>query len=232
MSDHQKRLSAPQSYPVDRKEGAYVVTPQGPHAADAGLPLTVVLRDVLEYAASRSEVKQLLANGKVEVNGRVQRHDDVTVGFMDVLGFPSIDEYYRVLLAGDGFVLREIDADDAERKLSRVADKTTLKGGVTQLNLADGNNIEVDAEYATQSSLVVSVPDLEIEDELPMAEGNVGYVTGGQHRGAVGEIVLIEDGGGLGATRVVLDVDGEEQETVAEHVYVVGEDEPEVDIDE
>lgn len=231
MSNHQKRLSAPKRYPIHRKDGTYVIKAKGPHAADDGLPLVVVLRDVLEYAEGRDDAEDVLAAGDVEVNGRVQRNEHMSVGFMDILSFPRIDEHYRVLLAGDRFVLHPIDADEAGRKMVQVVDKTTLKGGVTQLNLDDGNNIETDEQYDTKSSLVVTVPDLKVETEVPFVEDNLAYVRGGKHTGMVATVEEIRERAGTHPTQVVLD-DGEETvETTVDNVYMVGEDEPEVDID-
>lgn len=53
MSKHQKRLSVPKSWPVARKEQQYTVKASaGPHG-EAGVPLLILLRDVLGYADSK-----------------------------------------------------------------------------------------------------------------------------------------------------------------------------------
>lgn len=230
MSKHQKRLSSPKDYPIERKDGTYVAKAEGPHAADEGLPLVVVLRDMLGYAENESEVKQVLTEEKVLVDGRPRKNYLSTVGFMDVLSIPAADEAYRVTVTGDGFAL--VDADDADTKIARIDDKTTLKGGMTQLNLHDGNNIETGEEYDTHSSLVVSVPDLEVTDEIAFEEGNVAFIAGGRHAGVVATITEISPQLGTRPTQVMLETDdGETVETVKEHVYVIGEDDPEVVID-
>lgn len=231
MSKHQKRMSAPRNYPVERKDGAYVVKAQGPHAQEEGVPLVVVLRDAMEYADSMEEAEDVLNARKVRVNGRVRTNPRSTVGFMDVIAFPDIDEYVRVLVDKDGFRLQEITASGAETKLARVDDKTTLKGGVTQLNLASGDNIETGDDYDTRSTLVLSLPEMEIEEEIPLEEGNIAYVRGGKHVGEVAEVVDVEVAPGSNPNTVTLS-NGEEFQTVEDNVYMVGADEPEVDIDE
>ncbi|MFB6076886.1 MAG: 30S ribosomal protein S4e, partial [Candidatus Nanohaloarchaea archaeon] len=135
MGKHQKRLSAPASYPIERKDGTYALKGEGPHPEDSGVPIGIVLRDVLDYAADLAEAEQLLADGEVLVNGMERTNERSTVGFMDVIGFPAIDEQFRVLVSGTGFAF--VPVDDGDRKLARIADKTTLSGGVTQLNLDD-----------------------------------------------------------------------------------------------
>ncbi|ERH12010.1 MAG: ribosomal protein S4E, partial [halophilic archaeon J07HB67] len=69
MSNHQKRLSAPDSWPVERKEETFTVKADaGPHG-ETGVPLLIVLRDVLGYVDSRKEARYALEGGSVLVNG-------------------------------------------------------------------------------------------------------------------------------------------------------------------
>jgi small subunit ribosomal protein S4e len=232
MSRHQKRLSAPKDYPIERKDNTYVITGQGPHAADTGLPLLVVLRDVLAYVDSMTEAQQVLDDGKVLVDGINRTNPAYTVGFMDIISFPDMDEAYRVLLDSRGFILQQVE--DADVKLARVEDKTTLSGGVTQLNLHDGNNIEVDdaAAYDTRSSLVLSLPDKDIDTELAFTEGNRAYISGGRHAGVQATITDITERPGGNPRTVTLKTDDDtELTTVEDNVYVIGEDSAEVDVD-
>ncbi len=230
MSNHQKRLSAPRTYPIERKKNTYVKKGKGPHPEEQGLPLVVVLREVLGYADTESEAKKILSDGNVSVNGITRKKPFYTVGFMDVVSFPEIDEHYRMLLDTQGFVLRTVE--DADHKLARVMDRTTLKGGVTQLNLDDGNNIRTDDDIETKSSLLITVPDKDIQDVIPFEEGNLAYVNGGKHAGTIGTITEITERTGSHSRTVTLETtDGDTVETVEEHVYMIGESEPEVDID-
>ncbi|MFB6294755.1 MAG: 30S ribosomal protein S4e [Candidatus Nanohaloarchaea archaeon] len=230
MSKHQKRMSAPRNYPVERKEGAYVVTAQGPYEAEEGVPVAVLLRDVLEYVDTLAEVKQVLADGRVLVNQRKRSEPGSNVGFMDVVSFPDLGEHYRVLVTGDGFELVPAD-DTAEQKLVRVDDKTTLNGGTTQLNLYDGNNIETDEEVSTQSSVLVSLPDLEIEDTVERAEGNIAYITGGQHVGETATVQAVNVQPGSQQKTVTLASDDGEFQTVEGNVFMIGRDEPVLEVD-
>ena len=65
MSNHQKRLSAPKSWPVERKTETFTVKADaGPHGEE-GVPLLVLLRDVLGYADSRKEARYALNQDNV-----------------------------------------------------------------------------------------------------------------------------------------------------------------------
>ncbi|MDY6761546.1 MAG: 30S ribosomal protein S4e [Candidatus Nanohaloarchaea archaeon] len=231
MSNHQKRLSAPQNYPVERKEGAYVVTAEGPYAASEGVPLAVLLRDVLEYVDTMAEVKQVLADGRALVNQRERTEPGSNVGFMDVVSFPDLDEHYRVLVTGDGLELVPVEGDAAEQKIVRVDDKTTLNGGVTQLNLHDGNNIETDEDVPTQSSVLVSLPELAVEETVEREDGNLAYIIGGQHVGETATVRSVDVQAGSQQNTVTLESDDGEFQTVEQNVYMIGEDEPLLEVD-
>ena len=73
---------------------------------------------------------------KVLVDGRPVKDRKYPVGFMDVISLPEIKENFRVLMDKRGkWVLVRISPEEAKFKLSRIENKTTVKGGRTQLNL-------------------------------------------------------------------------------------------------
>ncbi|MFB6178059.1 MAG: 30S ribosomal protein S4e, partial [Halobaculum sp.] len=96
MTKHQKRLSAPDSWPVERKEETFTVKADaGPHG-ESGVPLLIVLRDVLGYVDSRKEARYALENGSILVNGDANVEESRPVGMFDILAFTEREEYYRV----------------------------------------------------------------------------------------------------------------------------------------
>ena len=69
MSGHQKRLSVPKSWPVERKTEVFTVKAgAGPHGED-GVPLLILLRDVLGYVDSKKEARYALNQDTILVNG-------------------------------------------------------------------------------------------------------------------------------------------------------------------
>ena len=67
MSRHQKRLSVPNAWPVSRKTHAYTVAAgAGPHG-EAGVPLVILLRDVLSYVDTAREAGIAVHNDGVLV---------------------------------------------------------------------------------------------------------------------------------------------------------------------
>ncbi|MCJ7638664.1 MAG: 30S ribosomal protein S4e, partial [Euryarchaeota archaeon] len=82
---HQKRISAPKSWPIAKKTHKWVVAASpGAHSRDA-VPILVVLRDLLHLADNAKEAKRILHSGNVTVNGRVVKKYKAQVGLFDVV---------------------------------------------------------------------------------------------------------------------------------------------------
>ncbi len=227
---HQKRLSAPKHYPVERKNGKYVISGKGPHSEEEGIPAVVFLRDVLGYAESTKEVTKILEERNVTVNGKTITEPGYTIGFMDTISLDKVDKDYRVVVDNNGLVFKEID--DSEKRVYKVVDKTTLKGGKTQLNLDAGENMIPEEDgFSTKSSIIYDLEEDEILETIEFKEGNIVYISGGSH---VGETAVIKEKvelPGSQANKVLLEKDdGTEFETIEDYTFVIGTEEPEVEI--
>ncbi|MFC4447775.1 30S ribosomal protein S4e [Halorussus aquaticus] len=227
MTKHQKRLSVPKSWPVERKTETFTVkADSGPHGED-GVPLLILLRDVLGYVGSRKEARYALDQGSVLINGDEGVAEDRPIGMFDIVAFTEREEYYRVFPdEGGRLTLTEIDADAAGSKLGKIEDKTKVAGGRTQLNLHDGKNILVeDDEYSPGDSIVTDNDDNEIVAHFPYEEGSLVTAVRGAHAGDIGEITEIQVTPGSGSNNVVVERidDGGTFETVEEYVVVIDE---------
>jgi small subunit ribosomal protein S4e len=175
MSNHQKRLSAPKSWPVERKAEKFTVKADaGPHGEE-GVPLLVLLRDVLGYADSRKEARYALNQDNVIINGKAVSDEERPVGMFDILAFDEREEYYRVFPGEGGrLALTPIDAEAAQSKLGKIVNKQHVPGGNVQLTLHDGQTllVEEDSEYEGGDSLVVANEDSGASDDAPNASGD------------------------------------------------------------
>jgi small subunit ribosomal protein S4e len=207
MSNHQKRLSVPKSWPVERKTETFTVKADaGPHG-EAGVPLLIVLRDVLGYADSRKEARYALGQDSVLINGTAVSDEERPVGMFDILAFTERDEYYRVFPdEGGRLSLTPIDAESAGSKLGKVVTKQYVSGGSVQLTLHDGQTLVVDTEdYDTGDSLVVATETSETSNDaadasddeprageivahFEYAEGALVTAVNGEHAGEVGRV--------------------------------------------
>jgi small subunit ribosomal protein S4e len=233
-----KRKPAPRFWPIHRKELPWIVKPSsGPHSLQNCLPLTLVLRDILGVAQTRREAKMILAQGKVQVDGKVRRKDDFPVGLMDVISISDMNKYYRVMPSHKGLVLNPISKEEANFKLVRVEDKTTVKNGM-QIALHDGSNMLVkvadpknpkEVTYDTFDVLKITYPEKQVALSLKTKEGNLAVITGGKNIGKQGKIVEIEKTEAKKrrqALVVVEDAQGVRYQTILDFVFSIGEAEP------
>ena len=233
-----KRKPAPRFWPIHRKELPWIVKlSSGSHSLQNCLPLTLVLRDILGVAQTRKEAKMILSEGKVQVDGKIRRKDDFPVGLMDVISISDMNKYYRLMPSHKGLVLNPISKEEANFKLVRVEDKTTVKNGM-QIALHDGSTMLVkvadpknpkEVTYDTFDVLKITYPEKQVALSLKTKEGNLAVITGGKNIGKQGKIVEIEKTEAKKrrqALVVVEDAQGVRYQTILDFVFSIGEAEP------
>jgi len=232
MSDHLKRLNAPDSWRITKKTTTFIAkTAPGPHNANA-MPIAVWLRDTMGFARTAKEVKQILKQKDVFINGRPCRDPKLGIGIFDIIALPRIGKYYRMLRDVKGrHKSVEIDAEAAQSRLCKIDNKTIISGGRVQLNLRYGANILADNTYKPNDSIVISLkPEdrFKILDHFPFATGNMAMIIGGQHSGKVARIVEIVKTPGSVSNRITLeDVETKTRfDTITPYIYMVGRETP------
>lgn len=232
MSDHLKRLNAPDSWHVARKTEKFITrTSPGPHNANA-IPVTVWLRDHMHFAANAKEVRQILLQKDIIINGKPCRNSRMGIGIFDIISIPRIGKHYRILRDKRGrHKTIEIDAEAAKSRLAKIRNKTVVAGGKVQLNLRYGANVLADNTYKSGDSVVISLEPgtrFAILDHFPFAVGNMAMVIGGKHSGKVARIVGIEKVPGSVPNRVILEEQGSDArfETIDDYIYMVGRENP------
>jgi small subunit ribosomal protein S4e len=226
MTKHQKRLSVPDSWPVERKTETFTVKADaGPHG-EAGVPLLIVLRDVLGYVDSRKEARYALDKDSVHINGKPVADEERPVGMFDILSFVEREEDYRVFPGEGGRLsLTPIDADAAGSKLGKVVDKRNVPGGDVQLTLHDGQTLVVDEDdpYDGGDSLVVSNEDSEVVAHFEYEEGALVTAVDGEHAGEIGTVEEIQVTPGSANNIVRVEQTDGDFETVEDYVVVIDE---------
>jgi small subunit ribosomal protein S4e len=232
MSDHLKRLNAPDSWHIAKKTTKFITkTAPGPHNANA-MPIAVWLRDHMGFARNLKEVKQILHQNDVIINGRPCRDAKMGIGIFDIISLPKINKFYRILRDKNGrHVSIEIDAEAAKTRLCKVKNKTVVAGGKVQLNMRDGANLLADNAYKSGDSIVLSLESetrFKIVDHFPFAVGNMAMVIGGRHSGKVARIVDIIKMPGSVPNKIILEDDSGKTrfDTISPYIYMVGKQTP------
>jgi len=226
MSRHQKRVTVPVSWPIARKTKKWVAkSSPGPHSAAESMPLLTVIRDLLKLTDNAREAKRVLYEGKVLVDGSVQKDYKLPVGIFDVISVPLKNQQYRIMKDARGmFYSSPIEPSDS-KKLVRIENKTILKGNRLQLNLSDGSNRLAEGDFKAGDSLLLSIPEKKIEERIEFMVGNLAMVVGGKHTGQTGKIKEIITVKSSQPNRVIIS-GKEEFETIEDYVYMIGREAP------
>jgi small subunit ribosomal protein S4e len=242
---HLKRKPAPKFWPIHRKEAVWTVKPKpGPHPLSRCIPLTLVIRNILELAKTRKEAKTIISQGKIKVNGKTQREELFPIGLMDIVSIPEIEKAYRILPSEKGLFFHPIEPDEAEFRLCRIEDKTVVRDGHIQLNIHDGTSTLIRVEnpkkpeedvYQTLDTLKLSILDQEVIEHLKLTVGASAIFVGGKNIGKYGKVTAIEEKPNQKRRDLLVtieDKNGNQFQTTLNFVFVLGDTEPSISLPE
>ncbi len=192
---HMKRISSPRSWPIKRKRTVFVTRPApGAHPYNLGLPINLVFKEILNIAKTTKEVKNIMHNQKILIDGKDKKDYRALIGLMDILSLPALNKHYQVLLNNKGkLVFKEISDKESKLKTCKITGKTLLKGNKMQLNLHDGKNQIVDKiDYNRGDSIILEIPGNMVKDHLKLEKGAFVFLIGGKHVGEHGVIQSID----------------------------------------
>lgn len=184
---HQKRLPAPGHYSIERKQNSYVSTIKGSRPKNNAVPAVLVLRDMLGYAESEKEAKQIIRQGDLLRNGERVRDIQDGIGVLDVIELPKSEEAFRVIRRGKYLALEETEDT---RTAAKITGKTNA-GDHFVYHLHNGENYSSKDSYSTDSTLLIS----DSVEEVKMEEGTKVLAIEGKHAGETGELTEIIEGG-------------------------------------
>ncbi|NMI77061.1 hypothetical protein GLT92_01415 [Nanohaloarchaea archaeon] len=172
---HQKRLSAPKHYPIERKQKKYVSNIKGSRDSATAIPAGLLLRDVLEYAETEKEAKKIIRDGQVLRNG--DRLGDVQegVGVLDLIEIPETEEKFRAVKKQDRLEFVPVESDN---HVAKIVDKTSQEDR-NVYRLHNGENYSTKDEFETGSTLVLN----DGAEEVALEEDSKALVIKGRHAG-------------------------------------------------
>ena len=217
MKNHLKRIPAPKSLVIDRKERTFTVRPKpSGHVIENGLPLGMIIRDELSLTSTMSEVKKSLTSSPVLVDGFPRKDYRFHVGLFDVITIPKVNKSYTITFDTKGrIIVEEISKSDSAQKVCKVIGKTVLPKGKMQYHMHDGKNIISEQKISIGDSVILNLPSLEIKEVLELKPGAYVYLIQGKYRGSSG--VLKE----LRQKQAVYSADGKDLETARDYLFVV-----------
>ncbi len=220
VKNHLSRLNAPTSWGIKKKGIKFTTRPSaGAHTLKESLPLSVVVTTLLKYARTRREVKKILNEGKIFVNGKVRKDLGFGLGLMDVISVPSVQENYRLFYNRKGkFTLLALKEDEKDIRVVQIKNKKVIAHGKTQINNSDGTNLLLDkaGDYKTGDTLCLSLKDGKIKEHLSLKKGARVYISGGTKQGVVGTLEEMKE------KNIIVKTEEGNFETAKRYAFVIG----------
>lgn len=183
---HKTRSELPANWPLPRKGTKYFVTSS--HSPQEGIPIQIALRDVLKVGNTRKEVRFMLLNKEISVNGKVRINKKFPIKVFDVLTIQKLGKSYRLEIAGKKLKFVEVSGKEANKKTVKIVGKVLLSKNSFQMNLEDGTNFIVKEKFNTGSSAVLNLKENKIEKILELKEGAKVFIVSGRHSGKEGKV--------------------------------------------
>src|SRR3989339_862043 len=97
MKRHLKRQEAPKNWPIPRKGSTFVIKNNS-----NGIPLLILLRDVMKIAQDRKEVKQAIHKKHLLICGKPVINEKKSLEHFDILTLVPSKKNYRLVLSEKG----------------------------------------------------------------------------------------------------------------------------------
>ncbi|MCK5107237.1 MAG: hypothetical protein KAQ83_00765 [Nanoarchaeota archaeon] len=225
-----KRIPSPKTWDIKKKKIRFTTRPlPGPFKFNESLTLTVILRDYLNFVNTMREAKFAVNNNEILINNKRRKDVKNTAGFMDVISFPKMDQYFRLNISKKGkiiiYEIKKTEADLVPSKIKgiKIANKETI-----QISLAGGKNILTKKKgFKPGDSLILSAKDNKIIEHIKLEKGAFIILTAGKHVGEQGVIETIEGNNIIFKTK-----EGTELETKKRYAYALGKGKSSIKLDE
>jgi len=226
---HMKKLAAPRTWPIKRRDQTFMTSPLPGGKFELGMPLNVIFKEMLGYAATSKEVKRVLNTKNVLVSGSRVKEPRFLVGLFDTIAIDETSSYHRIVLNDKGKIEAvQIKKEESNVKLSKVIGKAMLRKKRIQLNLSDGRNMIIEKDtYKTGDTLMISLPDNAIKKHVKLDKNAMIFLTGGKH---IGETGIVQ---GISKDKITYKSgNGEVIETMKSHAFAIGEEKPLISINQ
>ncbi len=189
MKRHLKRQKVPKNWPISRKGTTFVIKNNS-----KGIPILIVLRDLMKIAQNRKEVKKAIHQKSLVISNKIVNDEKKSLELFDVLKILPSKKSYRIVLSEKGkYDIEEISENETKMKISKIIGKKSLKGKKIQLNMSDGRNYLSNLKCSVGDSAIIDLEKKKVSKILPIKENSKVLVVGGKHSGIKGKILKIDE---------------------------------------
>lgn len=183
---HIKRKTIPAFWPISRTGTKYMAVPI--HNKNDSLPLIIVMRDILDLVKTKKEMKKIVHEKKILVNGKLINSINYPLSLFDTLAIPSVKKFYRAELNGKKINFSEIKESEVNIKMFKVIGKTTLPGKKVQINFNGGKNLLSNEKINVGDFALIDMTNNKIKNHVVLGKNTSVLVVEGKHKGKSGKI--------------------------------------------
>jgi len=168
---HLKRTQVSRRLPVPRKGTKYLARASS-HFRE-GVPIVVALRDMLKLAKTSKEVKKMVNDRLIKINGKEVKDIKESLRLFGIL---KADKTYEIIILPTGRF--KFEETKGASRFCKIVGKTVLRKNKIQLNLHDGTNIIYDKKDKINVGDSVELDfNGKIKNVLPVEKGKKVFVS-------------------------------------------------------
>ena len=182
---HQTRQEATTRLPIERKGTKYIATASS--NLQNSVPVVIAIRDILNLAKTKKEVKNMIIQKILKINGREVEDYRESIHLFNI--FQAGKDYVLKLSPTRKFFLEE--TKEGKERLCKVIGKRLVAKNRIQLNLHDGTNILGDNKVKVGDSVYLDLSG-KMKRSVSPEKGKEVFITGGRYEGQSGKIAEIK----------------------------------------
>lgn len=177
---HQARTQVSKKIPIRRKGSQFVVRAASHHMN--AVPVVIALRDMLKLARTTREVREMIKNKSLKINGKEVKDHKESIKLFNIL---TADKNYSLTLLPTGR-FSFVETKEKSRP-AKVVNKKMLKGKKTQLNLHDGTNVLSEDKINVHDTVYLDEKG-KITKHVKFEKGKECFIMAGKYIGSNGKI--------------------------------------------
>jgi len=183
---HIVRKTIPNFWPIAKTGTKYMAVAS--HSINDAIPIIIIMRDILKYVKTMKEMKKIIHEKKVLVNGRIATETNYPVTLFDTLAIPSIKKFYRAVLVGKKMNFVEIKESEISTRICKIINKRVLPGKKIQINFDNGRNIISSEKVKTGDFATIDLVNNKIKKIIALEKGAEIMIVKGKHMGKTGSV--------------------------------------------
>ena len=184
---HQTRSETITRLPIRRKGTKYIA--RALHAHKNAVPVVIAVREMLSLARTAKEVKEMIKDKLVQINGRLVYDYREPVQLFNVLSIGG-KSYVLGISETAKFIFSE--TKETKKRLCKIVGKKLLNNNQLQINLHDGSNLVGKKEMKTNDSLYLDEKG-KVVKHVPISSAKEVIVMSGKYIGQHGTIKSIKE---------------------------------------